>query len=89
MARDLGLPVFGNGVAAEELGKEVGEEVAEDEKSECVGGVAEAGVDAEEAEVEEEDAEFVAEEGEEVDWGGDVDPLRWVGGGGCQGSGCF
>ena len=58
-ARDLGLPVFGNGVAAEELGAEVGEEVAGDEEDEGEGGVAEAGVDAEEVQVEEQDAEFV------------------------------
>ena len=68
MARGLGLPVFGNRGAAKELGAEVGEQVAEDEKGDCPGSVAEPGVDAEEAEVEEEDAEFVAEEGEEVDW---------------------
>lgn len=68
MARELGRPEFGNWVAAEELGPEVGEQVTGHEESDCEGGVAEAGVDAEEAEVEEEDAEFVAEKGEEVDW---------------------
>ena len=70
MARELGRPEFGDWVAAEKLGPEVREQVAGHEKGDCIGGVAEADVDAEEAEVEEEDAEFVTEEGEEVDRGG-------------------
>ena len=58
------------------MGHEIADEVAEDEEHGRPGGVSEFGTHAEEAEVEEEDTELVTEEGEEVEVGRGVVPLR-------------
>ena len=47
MSWDLRVPIFDDGPAAEELSHEVTEEVAEDAKHDCVGGVSKSGAYAE------------------------------------------
>ena len=70
------VPVLADGTAAEELGPEVGKEVAKDYEHGGIACITERAIDSENPDVEEEDGLFVAAECEVIYPRSAIDPLE-------------